>query len=364
MATVLAMADSHRLQKSYPWTLSPLIACAPMRLITLAPLAVAVSQAGGFGFLAAGTDCSSLDDNLTEAASLLGRSSSDSAISSLATTEKAVLPIGVGFINWGADLNQALSSIIKFIPAAVWFFAPRESSDLITWTNKVREATQGRTKIWIQIGTVSDAVEVATTCNPDVIVVQGNDAGGHGLEKGAGIISLLPEVTDALRIKGHGNIPLIAAGGIVEGRGVAASFVVGASGVAMGTRFMATNEATIAQGYQKEILRASDGGVTTIRTKVYDRIRGTTGWPDQFNGRGIVNMSFTDAQSGMALEENTRLYKEEMEKGDAGWGIHARMTTYAGTGVGLIKTVKPAGEVIEKIRKDTLRLLKVHEGKL
>ena len=106
-----------------------------------------------------------------------------------------------------------------------------------------------KTKIWIQIGTVSDAVEVAHLCAPDVLVVQGADAGGHGLAQGAGIASLLPEVADALREVGKDFIPLVAAGGIVEGRGVAACIASGANTVVIGTRFLASREANITKGY-------------------------------------------------------------------------------------------------------------------
>ncbi len=358
------MTELSNLQESYPWTLRPLIACAPMRLITLAPLAVAASRAGGIGFLAAGTDCSSLEHHLAEASSLLDLSPPQMPVSATSTAEQKPLPIGVGFINWGADLDQALTSIQKYIPAAVWLFAPKELSDLVPWTEKTREVTQGRTKVWIQISTVVDALEVANSCNPDVIVVQGTDAGGHGLERGAGVVSLLPEVMDALKAQGHGSIPLLAAGGIVEGRGVAASLVLGASGVAMGTRFLATKEATIAKGYQDEIIRANDGGISTIRSKVYDQLRGTTGWPNHFNGRGIINQSFMDAQKGMDLKENKRLYTEEVGKGNAGWGVNARMTTYAGTAVGLIKELQEAGNVLQEIREDVRRLLTNMQPKL
>ncbi|KAI9717506.1 MAG: hypothetical protein M1812_004647 [Candelaria pacifica] len=358
------MAEPSILQESYPWTLRPLIACAPMRLISLAPLAVAVSRAGGLGFLAAGTDCSSLEHNLAEATSLLKQSSFHTLSTSSAASEQLPLPIGVGFINWGADLNQALSSIQKYVPAAVWFFAPNNLSDLIPWTARIREVTQGRTKVWIQIGTVADAVEVASSCKPDVIVVQGSDAGGHGLRKNAGIISLLPEVADALKDQGLGSIPLVAAGGVVEGRGVAACLALGACGVAMGTRFLTTREATIARGYQDEIIRASDGGISTVRSTVYDRIRGTKGWPEHFDGRGVINQTFVDAQNGMDFEENQRLYNEETEKGNEGWGSQARMTTYAGTGVGLVKQIHDATDVIRDTLLEAQRISKKLESKL
>ena len=334
---------------SYPWVIEPLIACAPMRAIALSPLAVAVSRAGGLGFLAAGNDLSDLESNLEEAVRLLKREP-------VAGAARDTLPIGIGFLNWGADLSKALEAIRKYVPAAVWFFAPRENDELSLWTRQVREVSAARTKIWIQIGTVADAVEISRLCKPDVLVVQGTDAGGHGLERGAGIITLLPEVIDALKEEGLEQIALVAAGGIVEGRGTAACLALGAGGVVMGTRFLACTEAHIAKGYQDEVIRARDGGINTSRSKVYDILRGATNWPSQYNGRGIINQSFLDATNGGVTEENKRLYVEAMKMGNDGWGPQGRMTTYAGTGVGLIHGIKNAEAILDEIQKDVRRI--------
>src|SRR5437763_15157517 len=133
-------------------------------------------------------------------------------------------------------------------PCAVWFFAPHESSNLTIWTKRMREATDNRTKIWIQVGSVAEALEIAETCNPDVLVIQGADAGGHGLVRNAGLISLLPECADALQDAGYGKIPLIAAGGIADSRGVVAASILGASGACLGTSFLASHEAEIVEG--------------------------------------------------------------------------------------------------------------------
>ncbi|KAL6716265.1 hypothetical protein ACLMJK_005831 [Lecanora helva] len=321
-----------------------------MRLIALARLAVAVSKAGGIGFLAAGTDVGDLKGELHRAAKLLERSPNNGA-------DPELMPLGVGFINWGLDLETALAALKEHLPAAVWFFAPKRDGDLRTWTNGIRKLSQGRTKIWIQVGTVKDALFAAQTCRPDVLVVQGADAGGHGLAKGAGIVSLLPEIADALHNEGQGHIALVAAGGIVEGRGAAASLTLGASGVVLGTRFLASEEANIARGYQNDVLSTSDGGISTVRTSVYDELRGTTGWPVAYNGRGIINRSFVDAQNGMPVYENKELYKKALKKGDAGWGEDGRLTAYAGTGIGLVKRIQSAQEIVEEVRQGVIKIL-------
>ena len=340
------------LSKAYPWTRSPFIANAPMRLIALAPLAYAVSKAGGMGFLAAGTDLTDLKRQLQIVADLVAQGPIQDASSD-------VLPIGVGFINWGIEVETALDALKKHVPAAVWFFAPRRNKDLIEWSRRIRELSNGKTKIWIQIGSVADAVEVAYSCHPDVLVVQGADAGGHGLAQSAGIVSLLPEVADALKDRGVEDIPLLAAGGIVEGRGTAACLILGGSGVVLGTRFLASKEANVAKGYQGDVLRSNDGGKNTIRTGVYDTLRGTE-WPGEYNGRGIINQSYLDAQKGMVTTENKSLYEEALQRGDNGWGKSGRVTAYAGSAVGLVKEVKNAKDIIDEVRQDVSAVLLRH----
>lgn len=349
---------------AYPWTKAPLVCCAPMRLIALAPLAFEVSRAGGLGFVGAGSDASTLESMLNDFKSLQAEDPDLSKI-------QHVLPVGVGFICWAGEklLNDALPAIEKYPPAAVWLFAPRSTEDLVQWTGAVRERTNGKTEIWIQVGTVKNAVEVTKACDPDVLVVQGHDAGGHGLHHASGLISLLPEVSDALstlqtQAKNGTRRPLlVAAGGIVEGRGAAAALALGAAGIVLGTRYLASPEANIAHGYRDAVVRAGDGGQATARTKLFDQLRGTTDWPVEYGGRGVLNESWTDAENGMELEENKRLYNEALAKGDGGWGDKARLTTYAGTGVGLVKEIKGAGAITTEVRDAAKEVLRETVGR-
>ena len=317
--------------------------------ITLPELAVSVSSAGGLGFVAAGFDVSNLEIKLQRAADLVKQ---DPKLSGLADNSTITLPVGVGFINWGADIKASIAAIKKYRPCAVWFFGAKDpsASDLIPWAQQARTVTSGLTRIWVQVGSLAEALSVAETIHPDVLVVQGSDAGGHGLARSASVISLVPEVCDALAHRQLYDITVLAAGGIVDARGVAAALALGASGVAMGTRFLASKEASIAHGYQAELLRVSDGGNVTVRSTVYDSIRGIKGWPERYDGRGIINQSYIDAVEGhMRDQENKRLYEEELKKGDAGWGPQGRLTTYAGTGVGIVKETLPAGDIVERI---------------
>ena len=327
-----------------------------MRAIALASFATEISRAGGLGFVGAGNDASTLISVLEEAKTQLVK------ISKLQEV-KDVLPIGVGFLLWAGDklLKEALPILKKYRPAAVWFFAANHNDDNVQWTEEVRRVTDGKTKVWIQVCTVQMAAEVTKACRPDVLVVQGQDAGGHGYRQAAGILPLLPEVDDAVsQLCEADDIrkpALLACGGIMDGRGATAVLALGASGLVMGTRYLASPEVNIAQGYRDAIISAKDGGQTTERTKLYDQLRGTTDWPQEYGGRGVLNKSYYDAANGMSHEENKRLYDEALKEGDEGFGVKGRITTYAGTGVGLARDVKGVATITEEVREDAKKIL-------
>nr|CEG03786.1 unnamed protein product [Fusarium acuminatum CS5907] len=357
------MSDSRNsstvLQSDYPWTATPLIASAPMAKVSTPTLAVAVSKAGGLGFIGAGYTSHKLEESLEEATNLLSEGSD-----ALAIGESDNLPVGVGFITWSASLEAAIPALRKYRPCAVWLFAPpRTIHDLIPWVQQIREATSHASKIWVQIGSVADAILATKLLQPSVLVVQGTDAGGHGLARGASVISLVPEVHDKIRKvqaqqqRVEHPIQLLAAGGISDGRGLAASVLLGAQGCVLGTRFLASPEAFIADGYKKEVLRASDGGCSTVRTTIYDKVRDIHGWPIYYDGRGLINRTYIDSVNGLSEEDNQDLYKDEMEKGSEGYGPNGRITTYAGTGVGLIDEVMPARDIVFSVRREANRLL-------
>lgn len=352
----------------YPWTASPLIVSAPMAKIAMPKLAVAVSRAGGLGFIAAGYHSDHLEDLLEEAEDLLQEGSAVTSPENEQGTPK-FLPIGVGFITWSASLEKALPSFTRYCPAAVWLFAPPTGfKDLIPWVAKIRKATASRTRIWVQIGSVADAMELMEAIEPDVIVVQGIDAGGHSLARGASIVSLVPEINDKLReIRSFPSERphVLAAGGIIDSRAVAASIALGAEGCVLGTRFLASPESMIARGYQKAIIDASDGGISTVRTTIYDKVRDIHGWPEGYDGRGLINKTFLDHTGGLSEVKNRELYREELSRGDKGYGPNGRLTTYAGTGVGLIKEIIPAGDIVKSLREGAGRILgRHHQSKL
>jgi len=337
---------------AYPWTVAPLIVSAPMRVMSGPDLAVAVSRAGGLGFIGPGAKPEDTAADLETARKLLA------AFEPFTATQASVLPIGIGFQVWNGNLDVAASTVAQYKPAAVWLFAPRNGqADIDNWTKRLRGVSPS-SKIWLQIGTLKEALDaVRSATPPDVLVVQGAEAGGHGRAKDAiGFITLLPEIADATKDSG---IPLIAAGGIADGRGVVAALGAGAAGVAMGTRFLACNEARIKKGYQDEVVRATDGGANTVRTHLYNHLRGTFGWPEQWSPRTIINRSWLEQQAGMPFEEIKKHHDEAVSKGDAAWGPDGWTATYASASIGLIRSVEAAGTIVENVRKEASEIVQM-----
>jgi nitronate monooxygenase len=328
----------------------PIIVSAPMRVFAGPDLAVATYRAGGLGFVGPGVKPTDLDGKLEKARTLLKNPAQPSGDEGL--------PVGVGFQIFDGDLRVSSASVEKYKPTAAWLFVPKKGqSELDEWSAEIRQASPN-TRIWVQVGSVFEAFEAAKSKHaPDVLVVQGIDAGGHGLRKGAGVISLLPEISDALKDIGK-DIPLLGAGGIADGRGVAAILGTGvAAGAVMGTRFLASIEADIKPGYQDDVVRVSDGGQNTMRTDLYDRLQGRDDWPARYDGRAIINASLRDELEKVDFQQNKATFQEQLKAGVLGWGKEGRMTAYVGSAVGLVKSIEPAGEIIERTRREARKAL-------
>jgi nitronate monooxygenase len=338
------------LKKALPWTQSPLIVNAPMAGFAGGALASAVTLAGGLGLIGSVVDMDALREEIRIASDLIA---SKSGFSSSST-----LPVGVGFLPFIVKLEKALPVVVEFKPAVVWLFAANNFDQYAEWATAMRDASP-ESKIWIQVGSVAAALHVARTAKPDVLCVQGADAGGHGFEEGAGIISLVPEVSDALAREGFSHIPLIASGGIVDGRGVAAALVLGAQGVVMGTRFLAASEVVVHPNYQAAVLEAKDGGQVTTRSKLFDELKGPNIWPKEYDGRSLTIQSHKDFVDGVSIEEIQQLHKKALEADDKGYGLNlqGRAAIWAGTGVGLVNTVESAENIVRRAREEATELL-------
>ncbi len=188
-----------------------------------------------------------------------------------------------------------------------------------------------------QVPTAAQAA-AAARAGVDVIVGQGTDGGGHvGL---VGTMPLLPAVVDAAR-----GVPVLAAGGIVDGRGLAAALALGADGVLMGTRFLATPEAPIHANYRDAIVGADES--TTVRTEAFDRALRMV-WPGA-EVRAIRNAFLAewadrpDAAGEHAAELGPALM-QALFAGDM-----RVFPAMAGQGCGLIGDVRPAGDVVRGV---------------
>jgi nitronate monooxygenase len=347
-----------KLASQYPWTTAPFLVGAPMRGLSGADLAVAVSGAGGIGFIGPRPKPDDWSPSLQKAKQLVekARSEATSVLSGLQTTYP-LLPVGIGFQVWTDSLQTAVVTVCTYKPCVVWLFAPRNGQpELDQWTSEIRRASP-ETQVWIQVGTVSEARDAFdSTSPPDVLVVQGADAGGHGRAKdGLGLTTLLPEISE---LSNRRNVPLLAAGGIVDGRGASAALCLGASGFAMGTRFLNAIEADIAKGYQQEIIRASEAATSTTRTQLYNHLRGITNWPDHWSPRAIINKSFHDYNAGVPFDTLKKAHDEASKAGDSGYGPDGRLGAYAGTGIGLIHDVKDAATIVKDTQKEASEILK------
>jgi nitronate monooxygenase len=324
-----------------------------MRVMSGPHLALAVSRAGGLGFIGPGEKPESTATDLATVRELLR--DSESLPTALQSSE--MLPVGVGFQLWNGDLKSATEAVRQHHPCAAWLFAPRHGQEeLDEWTAGLRDASPG-IHIWHQIGTLKESIEATKSAHrPDVLVIQGAEAGGHGrATDGMGLMALFPEIADRLR---DSDITLIVAGGIADGRGVAAALALGAQGVALGTRFLASTEARIKKGYQDEVVRASDAAQNTMRTQLYNHLRGTFGWPEHWSPRGVVNKSWQDQQAGVSFEELKARHDEAAKSGDDGWGPEGRLATYAGAAVGLIHSVEDAGMIVKRLRDETKEIVR------
>ncbi|KAF2159035.1 hypothetical protein M409DRAFT_71284 [Zasmidium cellare ATCC 36951] len=299
-----------KLSDSLPWTKSPLVINAPMGGIAQADLAIAVSKAGGLGQIGVDYNLEAFKTRLSQVEDALGR-------------HNGLLPIGVGFLSFIVNSDAAVDIVGKFKPAVVWVFAANALDDYTGWAEE------------IQVGNVEAALRVAEGARPDVLCVQGADAGGHGFEKEAGIISLLPEISDALAEAGH-DITAVAAGGIADGRAGAAALNLGAQGVVLGTRFLSAPETK----WQ-----------STVRAKLFDELRGPNRWPNAYDGRSIRMKSFEEYKDGVDIDEIRKRHAEAIKGPDAGFGAEGRTAMWAGSGVGLVKKEQPAAEIVGEIRQ-------------
>ena len=292
------------------------ILSAPMGFVSGGRLAGAVTEAGGLGLLGGGYG---EEDWLAREFQAAGNHR-----------------VGCGFITWSLARNpRLLDLVLERAPAAVMlsFGDPRPFAPRIL---------QNGTILICQVQNRDHAL-AALDAGAAVIVAQGSEAGGHGALRAT--LPLVPAIADLVARRAPEAI-VVAAGGIADGRGLAAALMLGAEGVLVGTRFYASAEALGHAGAKARIVQAS--GDNTRRTSVFDVVRGYD-WPEEFSGRALHNDFMArwhgrEAELAAALDREQPHYREAVEAGDFSTGL-----IFAGECVDLIGDLPSAGEIVTRM---------------
>jgi nitronate monooxygenase len=287
------------------------ILLAPMGGVAGGRLAAAVSSAGGFGLIGPGY----------QGAEWIGRE----------FEAAGDVRVGVGFITWHLATDPSALDAALALGATVIMLS---FGDPTPFFERSRRAGA---KVIVQVQTLRGAKD-AVRLGADAIVAQGTEAGGHGSARA--LFSLVPAVVDAVH-----PIPVVAAGGISDGRGLAAALSLGASGILLGTRFYAAEESLGHPDAKARIVAGS--GDSTLRTTVFDLVRGID-WPAPFTGRALQN-DFTRTWHGRERELAAQPTERERYASAAGANEYDTAALWAGEGVDLIDEVEPAARIIERI---------------
>ncbi|XVF68066.1 hypothetical protein PTKIN_Ptkin10aG0173400 [Pterospermum kingtungense] len=316
------------------------IVLAPMGYVAGPELVAAVANAGGLGLLR-GPDWES-PEYLKE---LIRK-----------TRKLTDKPFGVGVLLLFPH-KENIKAVLEEKVAVLQVFGGECPKELVI------DAHNAGVKVVPQVGSIEE-VKKAIDVGVDAIIVQGHEAGGHvaGQE---GLISLLPRVVDLV---GDRDIPIVAAGGIVDARGYVAALALGAKGICMGTRFLATHESYAHPTYKRKLIEYD-------KTE-YTDVFGRAAWPAPH--RVLQTPFFCDWKSLPEHENETNqpiiarsiIHGVEMEiprfdisiPNPTTTGEIESMALYAGSGVGLIKEILPAEEVVKRLVEGAQRLIQQRFG--
>ena len=293
----------------------PLI-LAPMGGVAGGALAAAVSNAGGLGLVGGGYgDREWLRTELSVVK---------------AGTKR---PWGVGLITWSIE-PDVLDLALSYRPDAfiLSFGDPRPHVPAIR---------KAGCRLICQVQDLAQA-KLAAAAGADLIVAEGDEAGGHSGTRGT--LPFVPAAVDAVA-----PLPVVAAGGIADGRGLAAALALGAQGALLGTRFYASTEAL---GHARAKARLVAGaGDDTVRTRVFDVVRGYP-WPREFPGRALRN-TFVERWQGREDDLITRLeneqsaYQNAARSGDTDVAV-----VWAGEAIDLITSIESAAALVSRISSE------------
>ncbi len=285
---------------------------APMARVAGGALASAVSNGGGLGLIGGGYgEKKWLETELNRSHNA---------------------DIGTGFISWSlAQQPELLDIVLATKPKAIML----SFGDETPFIHPIKDAGAF---VICQVQTLAQALS-AHDNGADVIVAQGSEAGGHAAIRGT--LSLVREVVDRID-----TIPVVAAGGFVDGRGLAAALMLGATGVLMGTRFYATQEALIPDEAKERALEAT--GDATLQSSVVDMLR-KKDWPAPYLLRTLQNDVLDqwhgrEDELAQEIDAEIKAFENAIDERDFD---HAAVVI--GEATGMLKDIPTAGEVIEEI---------------
>lgn len=301
------------------------ILLAPMAMVSGGRLAAAVTAAGGLGLVGGGYgDATWLQSQIDLSAGAR---------------------VGYGFITWSLARNpELLDTVLGQQPPAVML----SFGDLEPLGDRIRTAG---VPLIAQVQTLDQARRVLDT-GADVIVAQGGEAGGHGMSVRSSF-TLVPEVSDLVAERSADTL-VVAAGGIADGRGLAAALALGADGVLVGTRFWASSEALVSTRAQLRAVQA--GGDDTIRTQIYDIVR-QRDWPKEYDLRVVRNALIqrwhgNEAELLAQLPAVVSAYQQGVAEED--FDVDAAIV---GEAIGIVRKVLPAAEIVTEMIGDAARIL-------
>lgn len=313
------------------------IVSAGMGGVALAELAAAVSDAGGIGTIAlAGLAPEAIQNEIAAARKL--------------TRKPLMVNLLVPFLRPGI-----VEMVAKQPIDGITFFWG-EPAEYIPIAKK-----SGLKVIW-QCGSVKEAV-AAKNAGADAIMLQGFEAGGH-VRGVVTSLALIPAARDAV----GPDLPMIAAGGFADGRGLAAALALGADAAVFGTRFVASNEVAANKIYQQRILSAQ--AEDTVHTELYD-----IGWPNA--AHRVLRTKVVDEWEHAGRPETGKrpgegesigkLNRAGLEAPMIKYSVMAPTTSfegdieelpfYAGMSVGLVREILPAGEIVRRIASEAREVI-------
>jgi NAD(P)H-dependent flavin oxidoreductase YrpB (nitropropane dioxygenase family) len=287
-------------------------------------LVAAVSNAGGFGAVG----CHYLDAERIR-------------VAVAAVRERTNKPFALNFLIFDLE-EEPYAAALATRPSAIAFAWPRLDQDIASYISRVHDAGA---KVTFMAGGVPEAVRAAQA-GADVIIAQGSEGGGHVGWQAS--LALIPMVVDAVA-----PIPVLAAGGIADGRGLAAALALGADGVLLGTRFLASVESPLHPNFKQAILDSD--GHDTLLSEIPDLASGRV-WPGAMS-RGRRNR-FIERWAGRewALRQNrAEAWAAVQAARKAGDVDEAPLSM--GQDAGLIRDIPPAGEIVTRMVAEAEQIL-------